>query len=163
MLTEINVDNAHLAANIHANLGALYREIGQTTFAKKHMEIGITILEQYNLNYMNDSIAQICNYAILLTELGEAARGLTALRKLARIVKNCNTEFSSDYAAIQEAMANICLVQGNISEATSHFKKAVQIYEVVWENEPELIETKYQEIQQLYPQVGIAMAKSILS
>ena len=96
-------------------------------------------------------------------ELGEVERGLTALRKLAWIVKNCNTEFSSDYAAIQEAMANICLVQGNLSEATSHFKKAVQIYEVVWETEPELIETKYQEIQQLYPQVGIAMAKSILS
>ncbi len=162
LLTEINVHNAHLAANIHANLGALYREVGQTTFAKKHMEMGITILEQYNLNYMNDSIAQICNYTILLTELGEAERGLTALRKLARIVKNCNTEFSSDYATIQEAMANICLVQGNISEATSYFKKAIQIYEIVWENEPELIEAKYQEIQQLYPRVGIVMAKSII-
>jgi len=142
LLTEINVDNAHLAANIHANLGALYREVGQTTFAKKHMEIGITILEQYNLNYMNDSIAQICNYAILLTELGEAARGLTALRKLARIVKNCNTEFSGDYTAIQEAMTNICLVQGNISEATSYFKKTVQTYEFVWENELELYRRK---------------------
>ena len=58
-------------------------------------------------------------------------------------------------------MANICLVQGIIPEATSHFKKAVQIYEIVWETEPELIESKYQEIQQLYPQAGIAMAKSI--
>lgn len=162
LLTEINVDNAHLTANIYANLGALYREVGQTTFAKKHMEIGITILEQYNLNYMNDSIAQICNYAILLTEIGEAEKGITALQKLARIVKNCNTQFSIDYAAIQEAMANICLVQGNLSEATSHFKKAVQIYEIVWGNEPELIETKRLEIQQLYPQAGIAMAKSII-
>ena len=164
LLTEINVDNAHLTvtANIYANLGALYREVGQTTFAKKYMETGITILEQYNLIYMNDSIAQICNYSILLAETGEAERGLTALRKLARIVKNCNTEFSSDYAAIQESMANICLVQGNISEATSHFKKAIQIYEIVWENEPELIETKRLEIQQLYPQAGIAMAKSII-
>ena len=163
LLTEINVDNAHLTANIHANLGALYREVGQIEYAKQHIEKGITILEQYNLNYMNDSIAQICNYAILLMELGEAQRGLTALRKLARIVKNYNLEFSSDYAAIQEAIANIFLVQGNLSEATSHFKKAIQIYEVVWENEPELIETKYQEIQQLYPQVGIVMAKSTLS
>ena len=161
LLAEINVDNAHLAANIHANLGALYREVGQIKYAKQHMEAGFTILEQYNLTYSNDSIAQICNYAILLTEIGEAEKGLTALRKLARIVKNCNTEFSSDYAAIQEAMANICLVQGNIPEATSHFKKAVQIYEIVWETEPELIESKYQEIQQLYPQAGIAMAKSI--
>ena len=53
----------------------------------------------------------------------------------------------SDYAAIQEAIANICLVQGNVPEATSHFKKAVQIYEIVWGNEPELIETKCQETQ----------------
>ncbi len=162
LLTEINVDNAHLAANIYANLGALYREVGQINYAKQHMEAGFTILEQYNLTYSNDSIAQICNYAILLTEIGEAEKGMTALRKLARIVKNCNTEFSSDYAAIQEAMANICLVQGNLSEATSHFKKAIQIYEIVWENEPELIETKRLEIQQLYPQAGIAMAKSII-
>ena len=78
------------------------------------------------------------------------------------MVKNYNLEFSSDYAVIQEAMANICLVQGNISEATRHFKKAIQIYKIVWENEPELIEEKYQEIQQLYPQVGIVMAKSII-
>lgn len=163
LLTEVNVNNAHLIANIHANLGALYREAGQINYAKQHMEAGITILEQYDLTSMNDSIAQICNYAILLTEIGEAEKGMTALRKLARIVKNCNTEFSSDYAAIQEAMANICLVQGNISEATSHFKKAVQIYEIVWESDPELIEAKYQEIQQLYPQTGIAIAKSIVS
>ena len=142
---------------------ALYREIGQIEYAKQHMKKGITILEQYNLTYSNDSIAQICNYAILLMETGKAEQGLTALRNLARIVKNYNLEFSSDYAEIQEAIANICLVQGNISEATRHFKKAVQIYEVVWENEPELIETKYQEIPQLYLQVGIAMAKSILS
>lgn len=162
LLTEVNVDNAHLTANIHANLGALYREAGQINDAKQHMEAGITILEQYNLTSMNDSIAQICNYAILLTELGEAECGLTALRKLARVVKKCNTEFSSDYVAIQEAMANICLVQGNVSEATSHFKKAIQIYEIIWENEPEWIEAKYQEIQQMYPQAGIARAKQML-
>ena len=131
LLTEINVDNAHLAANIHANLGALYREVGQIKYAKQHMKTGITILEQYNLTYMNDSIAQICNYAILLMELGEAERGLTALRKLARIVKNYNLEFSSDYAAIQEAMAHICLLQGNVSEATSHFKRLFKFMKLI--------------------------------
>ncbi len=162
LLTEVNDDNAHLTANIHANLGALYREVGQINYAKQHMEAGITILEQYKLTSMNDSIAQICNYAILLTELREAERGLTALRKLAKIIKKYNTEFSSDYAAIQEAIANICLVQGNVSEATSHFKKAIQIYEIIWENEPEWIEAKYQEIQQMYPQASIARAKQML-
>ncbi len=40
--------------------------------------------------------------------------------------------------------------------------KAIQIYEIIWENEPEWIETKYQEIQQMYPQGGIARAKQML-
>jgi len=39
-------------------------------------------------------------------------------------------------------MTNICLVQGNISEATSYFKKTVQTYEFVWENELELYRRK---------------------
>ncbi len=39
----------------------------------------------------------------------------------------------------------------------------MKIYEDVWADEPELIEAKYLEIQQLYPQVGIALAKGILT
>ena len=35
----------------------------------------------------------------------------------------------------------------------------MKIYENVWADEPELIEEKYQEIQELYPQVGIALAR----
>lgn len=42
------------------------------------------------------------------------------------------------------------------------FKKALKIYEDIWADEPELIEEKYQAIQELYPQAGIALAKSIL-
>lgn len=39
----------------------------------------------------------------------------------------------------------------------------MKIYENVWADEPELIEEKYQEIQELYPQVGIALARGILA
>lgn len=39
----------------------------------------------------------------------------------------------------------------------------MKIYEDVWADEPEQIEEKYQEIQELYPQVGIALAKNILT
>ena len=44
-------------------------------------------------------------------------------------------------------MGNICLITANISQAKTHFKKTMKIYEDVWADEPELIEEKYQEIQ----------------
>lgn len=157
-IKEITEDNAHLVSNLHANLGGLYRMNGQAELAKEHMEKGIFLLEQYQLLYTNDSIPQINNYAALLTELQEPERAMAALQKLAQIIKEYNSDTCLDYAQVQESMGNICLITANISQAKTHFKKGMKIYENVWADEPELIEEKYQEIQELYPQVGIALA-----
>ena len=162
-IKEITETNAHLVSNLHANLGGLYRMNGQTELAKEHMEKGILLLEQNNLLYTNDSIPQINNYAALLTEMQEPERAMSALQKLAQIIKHYNSDHCLDYAQVQESMGNICLITANISQAKSHFKKAMKIYENVWADEPELIEEKYQEIQELYPQIGIALAKGILA
>lgn len=162
-IKEITEDNAHLVSNLHANLGGLYRMNGQAELAKEHMEKGIFLLEQYQLLYTNDSIPQINNYAALLTELQEPERTMAALQKLAQIIKEYNSDTCLDYAQVQESMGNICLITANISQAKTHFKKAMKIYENVWADEPELIEEKYQEIQELYPQVGIALARGILA
>lgn len=124
---------------------------------------GIFLLEQYQLLYTNDSIPQINNYAALLTELQEPERAMAALQKLAQIIKEYNSDTCLNYAQVQESMGNICLITANISQAKTHFKKAMKIYENVWADEPELIEEKYQEIQELYPQVGIALARGILA
>ena len=162
-IKEITKDNAHLVSNLHANLGGLYRMNDQAELAKEHMEKGIFLLEQYQLLYTNDSIPQINNYAALLTELQEPERAMAALQKLAQIIKEYNSDTCLDYAQVQESMGNICLITANISQAKTHFKKAMKIYENVWADEPELIEEKYQEIQELYPQVGIALARGILA
>ena len=162
-IKEITEDNAHLVSNLHANLGGLYRLNGQAALAKEHMEKGIFLLEQYQLLYTNDSIPQINNYAALLTELQEPERAMAALQKLAQLIKEYNSVTCLDYAQVQESMGNICLITANISQAKTHFKKAMKIYENVWADEPELIEEKYQEIQELYPQVGIALARGILA
>ena len=162
-IKEITEDNAHLVSNLHANLGGLYRMNGQAELAKEHMEKGIFLLEQYQLLYTNDSIPQINNYAALLTELQEPERAMATLQKLAQIIKEYNSDTCLDYAQVQESMGNICLITANISQAKTHFKKAMKIYENVWADEPELIEEKYQEIQELYPQVGIALARRILA
>ena len=98
--------NAHLVSNLHANLGGLYRINGQTEFAKGHMEKGILLLEQYKLLYTNDSIPQINNYAALLTEMQEPERAMSALQKLAQIIKDYNSDHCLDYAQVQEAMGN---------------------------------------------------------
>ena len=162
-IKEITEGNAHLVSNLYANLGGLYRMNGQTELAKEHMEKGILLLEQYHLLYTNDSIPQINNYAALLTEMQEPERAMSALQKLAQIIKHYNSDHCLDYAQVQESMGNISLITANLSQAKSHFKKAMKIYEDVWADEPELIEAKYLEIQQLYPQVGIALAKGILT
>ena len=161
-IENITADNARLVSNLHANLGGLYRTNGQLDLAKKHMKMGISLLEQYQLLYTNDSIPQINNYAVLLIEIQEPDLALSALQKLAQIIKEYNSNHCLDYAQVQESLGSICLITANISQAKTHFKKALKIYEDIWADEPELIEEKYQAIQELYPQAGIALAKSIL-
>ena len=84
---------------------------------------------------------------------------MSVLQKLARIIKDYNSDHCLDYAQVQESMGNICLITADVSRAKTHFKKAMKIYEDVWADEPELIEQKYKEIQELYPQIGIALAQ----
>ena len=130
---------------------------------KNTLKKGIFLLEQYQLLYTNDSIPQINNYAALLTEMQEPEWAMSALQKLAQIIKDYNSDHCLDYAQVQESMGNICLITANISQAKTHFKKAMKIYEDVLADEPDLIEEKYQEIRELCPQVGIALAKNILA
>ena len=161
-IKETTKENAHLVSNLHSNLGGLYRINGQLDLAKRHMKMGISLLQQYQLLYTNDSIPQINNYAVLLIEIQEPDLALSALQKLAQINKEYNSNHCLDYAQVQESLGSICLITANISQAKTHFKKALKIYEDIWADEPELIEEKYQAIQELYPQAGIALAKSIL-
>ena len=161
LLSEITAGNAHLAANINANLGSLYRQAGEYALARSYMERGISILAQYKLTNTHDSIPQICNYAMLLADVGETSRGMAALRKLSRVIKENHSDMSGDYAVIQEAMGGICLAQGNVRQATEYFKCATHIYEVIWEDAPELIEEKYNEIMGLYPQIGSVLGQYV--
>jgi hypothetical protein len=60
-------------------------------------------------------------------------------------------------------MGNICLITADIPHAKLHFKKAMLIYEKIWADEPELLEAKYREFQELYPQIGFALAKKYIN
>ena len=127
------------------------------------MEQGLQILEQYDLLYYHDSIAQTANYAVLLTEMEQPERGLSALKKLSRMIRDLNSDQTIDYAIIQEAMGGVCLAAGDIRQATTHFKKALAIYEAVYNGESDMIEMKKQEILQIYTQAGIALGQQLLN
>ena len=70
-IENITADNARLVSNLHANLGGLYRMNGHPDLAREHMEKSISLLDQFNLLHINDSIPQIANYAMFLTEQQE--------------------------------------------------------------------------------------------
>ena len=58
-------------------------------------------------------------------------------------------------------IGTIYLMTANLPQAKTHFKKAFKIYEKIWADEPEMIEAKYQEIQELYPQIGFSIGKNL--
>ena len=163
LIPEISEEYAHLVSNLYSNLGGLYKKAGKRDLAQQAMEQGLRILEQYDLLYYHDSIAQTANYAVLLTEMGQPEKGLSALKKLSRMIRDLNSDQTMDYATVQEAIGGICLATGDIRQATTHFKKALAIYEAVHNGEPDMIETKKQEILQAYTQTGIALGQQLLN
>ena len=161
LIKEITEENAHLVSNLHSNLGGLYRMNGYPALAREHMEKGLFLLEQYNLLYTNDSIPQITNYAMLLTEQQSPEKGISVLQKVSKIIKEYNSDCNLDYATVQETLGIIYLMTANLPQAKTHFKRAFKIYEKIWADEPEMIEKKCQEIQELYPQVGFFLGQQI--
>ena len=120
-----------------------------------------TIKMEKDALHINDSIPKIANYAMFLTEQQEPERGISELQKLSGIIKEYHSDHCLDYAKVQETHATIYLMTANLSHAKTHFKKAFKIYEKIWADEPEMIEAKYQEIQELYPQIGFCIGKNL--
>ena len=161
LIKEITEENAHLASNLHSNLGGLYRMNGYPDLAREHMEKGLFLLEQYNLLYTHDGIPQFTNYAMFLAEQQAPEKGISVLQKLSKGIKEYNSDCCLDYATVQESLATIYLMTANLPKAKTHFKRACKIYEKIWADEPEMIKAKYQEIQELYPQIGFCIGKNL--
>ena len=109
----------------------------------------------------NMAIPQIANYAMFLIEQQEPERGISELQKLSGIIKEYHSDDCLDYAKVQETLGTIYLMTANLPQAKTHFKRAFKIYEKIWADEPEMIEAKYQEIQELYPQIGFCIGKNL--
>lgn len=145
-LGEVNAPNALLAANLHGNLGGCYHRIGKDDFAKIHMEQGIQLLDEYNLTGYHDTVPQVCNYASLLTQLGEPDRAYTALKRLSGLVQKYNSDHCLDYGMVQQYMGAISIRRGDRAYALMHYRKAMEIFEEVYADDPTLLAEKRREL-----------------
>ena len=83
------------------------------------------------------------------------------IQELKDLLKTKSIGTDSDQTLLldfQVALGTIYLMTAN-----TYFKRAFKIYEKIWADEPEMIEAKYQEIQELYPQVGFFLGQQISS
>ena len=86
------------------------------------------------------------------------------IQELKDLLKTKSIGTDSDQTLLldfQVALGTIYLMTANLSQAKTHFKRAFKIYEKIWADEPEMIEAKYQEIQELYPQIGFCIGKNL--
>lgn len=145
-LGEVNAQNALLAANLHGNLGGCYHRIGKDDLAKVHMEQGIHLLDDYGLTGYHDTVPQVCNYASLLTQLGEPDRAYTALKRLSGLVQEYNSDHCLDYGMVQQCMGTISISLGDWVCAKMHYQKAIDIFGEVYADEPTLLVEKCREL-----------------
>lgn len=158
---EIIPVNPHLAANIYGNIGGLYHSTGQTDKAKYYMEQAyITLTENY-LEFTNDSVIQICNYANLAANMGEPFKAIQALKRCANAVKEYNSGSSSDYANLLWDIGCIYVQLRDKDNALVYLKRAFEIYADLWENEPDLLQMKLTELKNMAAVYGMNIQNSI--
>ena len=162
LLPNITADNALLASNLHANLGGMYRESGNYIKAKAHMEAAITLLRQYDLLACHDSIPQVVNYALLLSETGQPEKAIAVLVQVENTVQEHNSAVCMDTAAIHEAMGNTYLMTGNMEQAAIQHRKCLAIYAELFPDQPDMLSAKQADLRMLYEQVDTYIAPSML-
>lgn len=147
--------NPHLAANIYGNIGGLYHSTGQTEKAKTYMEQAYHILAENNLQFTNDSVIQMCNYANLAANMGEPRKAVKALEACAEAVREYNSDNSSDYANLLWDIGCIYMQLRDRNNALAYFKTALKIYNDLWKNEPDLLQMKLSELKKLATVYGM--------
>ena len=147
-------NNALLVTNLYANIAAHYREIGDKQLAMRYMKKCIDITEQYSL-VTHDGISRVYTYALLLAEMGQPQEALELLKKLCQLIAENQSEKSMDYGATLEVMGTVCLYMKNPTQAEIFYRKALDIYELRLESDPEQIEEKRREMALLVQTVHI--------
>ena len=141
-----------------SEIGELYQipKVGfsENEIIRAEQNIGVTLPSNYRNYLIQYGLAKI-NYAYNYLVKPENIKTTYQLIQQ-DIQKNWENEFLK-----AKNIGTIYLMTANLSQAKTHFKKAFKIYEKIWADEPEMIEAKYREIQELYPQIGFSIGKTL--
>lgn len=148
LLPQVNEENAHLASNLHNNLGLCCWELGKLDLAQTHLEQGISLLEDFGMVESHDSVVQITNYANFLIFREQYQKSYDALIKLAGYLERGNP-VSDDHARVTQSLAMLCMASGHKAQGQAYLRRAAEIYESIYAFAPEALEEKRQELQRI--------------
>lgn len=154
LLPDITEENALLVSNLNANIGGTYRMMGQYDLAKQHMETAMLILEQYHMTEYHDCYAQIINYAMLLGDMGEPAKGLIGLKKAEQLIQDVNPH-SYDHGILLQAKGTLQLSVGDMDNALSNLRHSLHCFARAFDGDEALLAVKRKEIEDVLQMVGL--------
>lgn len=151
---KIGKDSAPVAASVHSRLGALYLRTGMLQLARSSYDEGMSILEKYDLTTGHEGVLQIVSYTQFMGKLKEYDLGLKRLGKIEKVFQKKMLDATMEYAAVQECIAMLHMMEGRIQDGFSHYKQSLAIWEQEYADKPEMIDAKKVEIQKNCEQMG---------
>ena len=159
LLPDVRAENAALISNLHHSLGSLYQETGEVGLALNHMETAAEILRQFDLIYTHDSVTQTIDYSHLLKMTGRWQQGLRTLLSMEKALRSID-HCSLDYALILESIGFFYLSMYKTKQAAACFRRLIEVYYTLFEDEEHLIEEKIAEIEKALQKCGQPLQKS---
>ena len=161
LLGQIDADSAPLAAEIHSDMGYQYHVLNDAEQEREHYDRSMRCLDDNGLIGTVDSIPQAIRYAGCVASQKDYLAGVVTMGRLLTQLKDQGKQDTMDYANVSETLAFCLMMMGEIDTGFNHYKNCLAIYEKIYEEEPEMIEAKKDQIQRNCAKLGIYLAKRL--
>lgn len=161
LLGSIDANSAPLAAEIHSDMGYQYHVLNDSEQEREHYDRSMLCLDEHGLIGTVDSIQQTIRYAGCVASQKDYMAGILTMGRVLTQLKDQGLQDTLDYANVCETLAFCLMMMGEIDTGFNHYKNCLEIYEKIYEEEPEIIEAKKNQIQQNCAKLGIYLAKRL--
>lgn len=111
----------------------------------------------------HDGALQIVTYMQFMAKLKEYDLGLKRLVKIEKAFRKKMLDDATEYAAVQECIAMLRMIEGRILEGFSHYKQTLAICGQKYADNPEMIDAMKTEIQKNCEQIGYYLGERLNS
>ena len=159
LIGEVETDSATLAAEIHSDMGYQYHVLNDTEQEWAHYDRSMLCLDEHGLIGTVDSITQAIRYAGCAATKKEYMFGAVTMGRLQIQLEKQGLQDTLDYANVCETLAFCLMMMGTIDAGFNQYKKCLAVYEKIYDDAPEIIEAKKNQIQQNCTKLGVYLAK----